>query len=188
MVRYVLFIGALAGCAGQSVDANTAPAPIDGEIAPIEWTVILDPTVPSWEAQEIDDAISDWEASVTCRRVTHVTIRAPAGDDGEPLHGPMTIAVKGATRTPGAALGGVGWGAWKPDGSRVLYEHLDSEMDRWDFPRLMRHEIGHAFDLVHLQGDEFLMSDSHRSARFITKGDVAAFEQRWCQLGLPTEP
>lgn len=178
----------LFSCVGCSIDpergSDDAPAPI-GELA---WTVILDPSVPSWEAQEIDDAISDWEASVTCRRVTHVTVRAPAGDDGEPLHGPMTIAVKGVTRTPGAALGGVGWGAWKPDGSRVLYEHLDSEMDHWDFPRLMRHEIGHAFDLVHLQGDEFLMSDSHRSARFITKGDVAAFEQRWCQLGLPTEP
>lgn len=143
------------------------------------WTVVVDPNVPPWELERTLEATDAWAARSTgCPMAFEVRI-AKTGEIDDPLPGPQVIELR--MGTPPVA-GAVGWAKYETGGARIVLLPNGSDQDREDFPRVVRHELGHAMGLDH--GGR-LMASPPIPGSAIAHEDADLYAARWCGIALP---
>lgn len=176
----------LVGCSLDTGDAEVEPdvtigLPAHAEEAFPVWTVVVDPNVPPWELERTLEATDAWTAasSPDCPMLFEVRI-AKTGDVDDSLPGPRIIELR--MGTPPVA-GAVGWTKYEAaGGARVVLLPNGSDRDREDFPRVVRHELGHAIGLDH--GGRLMASPPIPGSK-ITGADADLYAARWCGRALP---
>lgn len=170
----------LGGCALEAREPPeveiemTTGLPAQAPEALLVWTVVVDPNVPPWELERTLEATDAWvAASAGCPMAFEVRVAKTGGVD-EPLPGPQVIELR--MGTPPVA-GAVGWAKYEPGGARIVLLPNDTDEARADFPRVVRHEIGHAMGLDH--GGR-LMASPPLPGSEIAPMDAGLYASKWC--------
>lgn len=157
---------------------------VGGMTAPVPaWHVIVDPNVPDSRVSVIRSALEEWAAIVPCTFVFEISrAEVPAYELGKPDVPPpafMTMTIRMYDSLPMAnGVEATGWGESYPDaGSRIGFTVRGS---RGDFPRVARHELGHAFHVPHLEGCDSVMSNCGPAK--LTRVDATAYAAVWCPM------
>ena len=140
------------------------------------WTVVFDTNVPSWRADVVRSALAEWQTAAPCGVSFVVTTGATLPDVLGVWPAPGTIEVRMEAELEDGKSTGIGF--WYPNGgSRITFQIGASDAD---FPRVARHELGHAFHLPHNDAAPSLMSGTTDTCRTIQPADVATYAAVWC--------
>lgn len=176
----VLAAALASGCAVEAeppeVETNVSMGlPAQAPEAFLVWTVVVDPNVPAWELEQTIEATEAWaNASRACPMGFEIRISKVAELDAPP---PGQNVIELRMGVPPAEPGVVGWGKYEPGGSRVVLLPNGSARDREDFPRVVRHELGHAMGLDH--GGRLMASPPVPGSE-ITPMDAGLYASKWC--------
>lgn len=178
-----LAIAVLVACGGCAAEPDVPAARVDDGVrtptsnvtpAPV-WRIVLDPSTPAWEESVVRRSLGAWERVIPCAVAFVVERRVVTG-----LHErlPPAFVVEIRMGTPPA---GVGWADWDPRGefgARIVFLPNGSDSDRADFPRVVEHELGHAFHLEHTT--EGLMAHPPKAHVRVGTTEGLAFAAKWC--------
>lgn len=181
----------LGGCAAPVDDA---PAPKTGTGR--TWRVVLDATMTDYERETSLAGLEAWRAAVPCPMA--FVIEDADVREGERARfvepSPGSIALRIERQIPGDPDGAVGqtnW-VWNYDegpfgrdephvfsGAFITMHPAIDDLD--DFPRVVRHELGHAFGLGHRHDGKSIMSAPPTFDSTIYPVDAAEYAARWCR-------
>lgn len=170
------------GCAAESEESSARVVDVGVRAAPTiagrparTWRIVLDPSVSSSEEVVVRRALLAWERVIPCAVDFVVERRRVSGID-ELLPPPFVAEIR-----MGVPPAGVGWADWDPlgrFGARIILLPNATDSDRADFPRVVEHEIGHAFHLEHTPSG--LMAERSPPGTRVSPLDGSAFAARWC--------
>lgn len=171
----------LVGCAAEVPD-DLASVQVDskltvpyGQFDPAYskvWKIVIDSRTDESNRQEILLALDAWKAVIPCPTVFDISVE-PVTDELPPAG---TISVRLANFVDPNTVGYTYWESGVT-GARILLLPKVEVGD--DYQRVVRHELGHAFELPH-QTVPSIMLDPPTRDDHIHPVDIRSYAARWC--------